>query len=196
MEENINTDNSTKNSLYSENFEYKKSEKVDRTNSPEIVKIIAEILTNLCEENKSNSESKLLLLKPFISKKIPSISIKDYIERILKYSKTFNEIVITILIYLDTICCRNKIYLNYYNIHKFIFAAFIAAVKFYQDDYYSIGYYAKLGGVSKKEAINLEYEFLILIDFKLLVNQNLYDKYYSNLKNVEDDDNDDIFDLM
>ena len=196
MEENISTNNSIKNSIYLENYESKKSEKVDGANTSEIVKIIAEILTNLCEENKSNSESKLLLLKPFISKKIPSISIKDYIERLLKYSKTFNEIAIIILIYLDTICCRNKIYLNYYNIHKFIFAAFIAAVKFYQDDYYFIGYYAKLGGVSKKEAINLEYEFLILIDFKLLVNQNLYDKYYNNLKNLEDDDNDDIFDLM
>ena len=57
-----------------------------------------------------------------------------------------------------------------------------------------MNYYAKLGGVSKKEIINLEYEFLNLIDFKLYIDQTLYDKYKQNLQNLEngdDDDNDD-----
>lgn len=192
MEENISSDYSTKNSIYSENFGNLKSEKENNENKSLVIsKIIAELLTNICEEGKSNNESNLILLKPFISKKVPSITIKDYIERLLKYSKTFNEIVIIVLIYLDTICAKNKLNLNYYNIHKFIFAAFIVAVKFYEDDYYSISYYAKLGGISKKEAISLEYEFLILIDFKLFVNQNLYDKYYNYLSSLNDDDEDD-----
>ena len=192
MEENISSDYSTKNSIYSENFGNLKSEKENNENKSLVIsKIIAELLTNICEEGKSNNESNLILLKPFISKKVPSITIKDYIERLLKYSKTFNEIVIIVLIYLDTICAKNKLNLNYYNIHKFIFAAFIVAIKFYEDDYYSIGYYAKLGGISKKEAISLEYEFLILIDFKLFVNQNLYDKYYNYLSSLNDDDEDD-----
>ena len=192
MEENISSDYSTKNSIYSENFGNLKSEKENNENKSLVIsKIIAELLTNICEEGKSNNESNLILLKPFISKKVPSITIKDYIERLLKYSKTFNEIVIIVLIYLDTICAKNKLNLNYYNIHKFIFAAFIVAIKFYEDDYYSISYYAKLGGISKKEAISLEYEFLILIDFKLFVNQNLYDKYYNYLSSLNDDDEDD-----
>ena len=199
MEENISSDYSTKNSIYSENFGNLKSEKENNENKSLVIsKIIAELLTNICEEGKSNNESNLILLKPFISKKVPSITIKDYIERLLKYSKTFNEIVIIVLIYLDTICAKNKLNLNYYNIHKFIFAAFIVAIKFYEDDYYSISYYAKLGGISKKEAISLEYEFLILIDFKLFVNQNLYDKYYNYLSSLNDDDDedDDELDLL
>ena len=199
MEENISSDYSTKNSIYSENFGNLKSEKENKENKSLLIsKIIAELLTNICEEGKSNNESNLILLKPFISKKVPSITIKDYIERLLKYSKTFNEIVIIVLIYLDTICAKNKLNLNYYNIHKFIFAAFIVAIKFYEDDYYSISYYAKLGGISKKEAISLEYEFLILIDFKLFVNQNLYDKYYNYLSSLNDDDDedDDELDLL
>ena len=58
-----------------------------------------------------------------------------------------------------------------------------------------MNYYAKLGGISKKEAINLEYEFMNLIDFKLFVNQQLYDKYYNYLSNLkEDDDDEDIYD--
>ena len=160
-----------------------------------ISKIISEILTVICQEGKSNIDSKLTLIKPFISKKIPSISIKDYIERLLNYSNTFNEIAIIILIYLDNICGKYKINLNYYNIHKFIFAAFIVANKFYEDHYDSIGLYAKLGGISKKEAIILEYEFMNLIDFNLFVNQELYNKYYNYLKNLENDDIYDEYDL-
>ena len=47
--------------------------------------------------------------------------------------------------------------------------------------------YAKIGGVSKKEIIYLEYEFLKLIKFNLFVKENLFDLYKSNLNNVEND---------
>jgi hypothetical protein len=193
MEENLSSDYSSKKSLYSsENSKIDKPKDNNESNNFGLVKIISELLVDICEEGKSNIDSKSALIKSFISKKIPAISIKDYIERILKYSKAFKEIVIIILIYLDTICAKNKIYLNYNNIHKFIFAAFIVAIKFYEDDNYSISYYAKLGGISKKEAINLEYEFMCLIDFKLFVNQKLYEKYYNYLMSLQEDDIEDV----
>ena len=73
-------------------------------------------------------------------------------------------------------------------------AAFISAIKFYEDEYYSLNYYAKLGGISKKELINLEYEFLNLMDFQLFVKQELYEKYYNNLFQLQnEDDEEDIF---
>ena len=56
-----------------------------------------------------------------------------------------------------------------------------------------MNYYAKLGGVSKKEIINLEYEFLNLIDFKLFIDQKLFDKYKQNLQNLENGDDDDDY---
>ena len=192
MEDFLSSDYSSKNSIFSrENSRLMKQRNEPDIKLYSISKVISEILMGICEEGKSNKESKKHLVKPFISKKIPTISIKDYIDRLLKYSKTFDEIVIIILIYIDTICAKHDINLNYYNIHKFIFAAFIVAIKFYEDDYYSIQYYAKLGGISKKEAINLEYEFMSLMDFKLFVKQELFEKYYNNLGNLEDNDDDD-----
>ena len=158
----------------------------------DICNIVSALLTDICEEGKHNIESKIALLKPFISRKIPTISIKDFIDRLLKYSKAFKEIIIIILIYLDNICAKNKINLNYYNIHKLIFGAFISAVKFYEDHLYSMKYYAKLGGISLKEALVLEYEFMSLIDFKLFVNQEVYDKYYNYLYDLENDINDEL----
>ena len=195
MEDFLSSDYSSRNSLFSSHLLNSKPIKDDCAEKTiSFSKIISELLTDICEERKPNLDSKLILLKPFVSKKIPNISLSDYIERLLKYSKAFNEIMIIILIYLDNICTKHEINLNNYNIHKLILAAFISAIKFHEDDYYSISYYAKLGGVSKKEAINLEYEFMNLMDFQLFVNQELYEKYYKYLFRLQEEIEEDILD--
>ena len=178
-----------KNSITISNNEKEKSK---------IIKIIAELLKGICEEsksNKNNKEESLLLVKPFISKKIPSISIIDYIERLLSYSKISDKLFIIVLIYIDRICGKHFINLNYNNIHKIILASFICTIKYYEDDYYSMNFYARIGGITKKELISLEYEFLVLIDFKLYVGNDLFEKYNNYLKTLDIEDDDfDIYD--
>ena len=157
--------------------------------------IIAKLLTDICEEGKTNLETNLLLIKPFISKKIPSITINDYIDRLLKYSKVSEEIFILVLIYIDLLNRKYKINLNYNNIHKLILASFIVTVKFHEDEHYSLKYYAKLGGISLKEIINLEYVFLTLLDFRLYISEELFQKYNNYLLNLENSDDDDDSDF-
>ena len=195
MEDSVFSENESKNSTYSRKNSGNIEQKNEAANEKSflISKIISEIFIVKCEEGKSNMESEKNLLNSFISRKIPKISIKDFIDRLLKYSKTFHEIAVIIFIYIDKICNKHKINLNYYNIHKLIFAAFIVAIKFHEDENYSMSYYAKLGGISTKEAIKLEYEFISLIDFKLFVEQKVYDKYYSYLHSL-DENEDDLFD--
>lgn len=195
MLDNENTDHSSLDSFYSSQNKNKINDIImqNETKKNGIIKVISNLLKDICEEGKSNKEDKLLLIKPFVSKKIPSISINDYIERLLKYGKVFEEIFILSLIYIDRICRNRKINLNYYNIHKLILASFIVTIKFHEDDYYSLTYYAKLGGISKKEIVILENEFLKLIDFKLFVETELFNKYSSNLRNLENEEDDDDF---
>ena len=195
MEDSLNSKNNTKNSTYSRDNSGIIEQKNEAANEKSflISKIISEIFIDKCEEGKSNIESKIYLLKSFTSRKIPKISIKDFLDRLLKYGKTFDEIAIILFIYIDKICNKHKINLNYYNIHKLILAAFIVAIKFHEDKYYSMSYYAKLGGISTKEAIKLEYEFISLIDFKLFVEQKEYDKYYNYLHSL-DENEDDLYD--
>ena len=201
MEDSVFSENESKNSTYSRKNSGNIEQKNEAANEKSflISKIISEIFIVKCEEGKSNMESETNLLNSFISRKIPKISIKDFIDRLLKYSKTFHEIAVIIFIYIDKICNKHKINLNYYNIHKLILAAFIVAIKFHEDENYSMSYYAKLGGISTKEAIKLEYEFISLIDFKLFVEQKVYDKYYSYLHSLdenEDDFYDDDFNIV
>jgi len=190
MEENENTDNTSLNSFYSfenkkkyENKIYYNGYYISKT-----LKLISDLLNDICKEDKKNKEDKKLLIKPFISKKIPAISIFEYIERLSKYSKVSDEVFIFVLIYIDRICGIYKINLNYYNIHKLIIASFIVSIKYHEDEYYSIDFYAKIGGIPKKEMINLEYTFLNLIQFNLFVKEEIFNKYNNSLKNLEDDD--------
>ena len=100
-------------------------------------------------------------------KTIPDISINDFLERLSKYSKASDEIFILTLIYIDRVCHYYSIKLNYNNIHKLILASMIIAIKYNEDEYYSIKFYAKLGGVTKAEMNLLEYHFIYLINFKI-----------------------------
>ena len=163
-------------------------ENESQSNTSKELSIIADLLTDICEESTTNKDTNGPIIKPFISKKIPSVSIKSYLDRLAKYSKIENNTLLLILIYIDKVCDINKIRLNYFNIHKMILASMLVAIKYNEDDYYSNSFYAKVGGVSKSEIDVLEYEFLVLIDFNLYVSDDLFLKYYDYIKNVEDDE--------
>ena len=164
------------------------NENESQSNTSKELSIIADLLTDICEESTTNKDTNGPIIKPFISKKIPSVSIKSYLDRLAKYSKIENNTLLLILIYIDKVCDINKIRLNYFNIHKMILASMIIAIKYNEDDYFSNSFYAKVGGVSKSEIDVLEYEFLVLIEFNLYVSDDLFLKYYDYIKNVEDEE--------
>ena len=171
------------------------NEKIDK----KIIQKISNLLTDICEENtKEHKKEKFsyeicVNIKPFISKNIPIISIKDYLERLCQYSKINSSTVILILIYIDILCNRNKLKLTYFNIHKLILGAMMAAIKYNEEGYYSIKFYGKLGGVSKAELCQLEYNFISLINFNLYVSEELFQKYNDYISSA-DSDEDDYFD--
>ena len=105
------------------------------------LEIISDLLTNICEESSKDRDTNGLFMKYFLSKKIPSISIQNFLERLTKYSKMENNT-----------------------------------------------FYAKIGGVKKSEIDVLEYQFLILIDFKLYVSEELFEKYSDYIQNTNLDD--------
>ena len=82
-----------------------------------IASILTEIITeNIGEEKKALRDQQMSL--PFFSKKIPSISIKSYLERIIKYSKMADTTLILVLIYIDKLCEMNNFLLTSNNVHR------------------------------------------------------------------------------
>jgi hypothetical protein len=158
------------------------------------IELISDLLVKICEENKIKKCNKNFLLKSFTCENIPSISIKDYFLRLSKHAKVNESTIILILIYIDRICNMNHFILTYYNIHKLILAAFILAIKYNEDNYYSMVYYSKIGGVPVAELNKLEFEYLILIGFRLFVHTQLFEKYYNDLMSLKDDSDEEDYD--
>ncbi len=161
-----------------------------------ILKKISELLTDICDENKKEKNLFYKPLKSFYSMNIPIISIKDYLEHLYKYTKISSSTIVLILIYIDRICNLYKCKLSYYNIHKLILGSMVVASKYNEDYYfYSLKYYAKIGGVSQAEIFNLEYNFLALLNFKLYVTEELFYKYNDYLLSSDSDDDSDNWDF-
>ena len=154
-----------------------------------IIKKMSDLLSDICYDNTKNLKSeKNLYIKPFLMRNIPPISIKDYLERLCKYSKINTSTIILILIYIDRICNIQKFKLTYYNVHKLILASMVIAIKYNEDEYYSNKFYSKLGGVSISEIVFLEYNFLSLIHYNLFVNNELFKKYNDYISSADSDE--------
>ena len=145
-----------------------------------LLKEISTTLNSIIQENSKNKnhhkDNSL-----FSRQQIPKISIFDYLLRIQKYSGIEESTIIISLIYIDRICKKKGIVLSKYNIHRLIFTAILIAIKYNEDIIYDNLYYSKIGGVTKKELLILENEFLQLIDFNLFVSNKIYQKYYEYL---------------
>lgn len=153
------------------------------------VELIADLLKSICDKNESQAlNSNLNLLKSFTTKVAPSISIKNYLIRLTQFTKMEESTMIFILIYIDRINNYNKIQLTHRNIYKLILASALVAIKFNEDVHYSLEVYAKIGGIPQSELENLEYQFLILLQFTLNVDKSLYDKYSESLLSFQDDE--------
>ena len=173
----------------------KKNDKIIKISKDEFVplktiEIISDLLNNICEENKIKSETINKSIKPFMTKNIPSMSIKDYLIRLSQFTKMNESTIILILIYIDRICNINNFRLSYRNIYKLILSSMIIAIKYNEDNFYSSEVYAKLGGLSLLELNYLEFQFLILIKFSLFIEKDLFDKYNDYLLSFQEEEND------
>ncbi|KAH3688425.1 hypothetical protein WICPIJ_000564 [Wickerhamomyces pijperi] len=64
-----------------------------------------------------------------------------------------------------------------YNIHRLIIAGVTVASKFFSDIFYKNSRYAKVGGLPLEELNHLEIQFLLLTDFKLLIQTEELQRY-------------------
>jgi phosphate system cyclin PHO80 len=151
-----------------------------------LIQAISEILTKLIEQNKKQENYKEIILKQknmiFSANPIPKISIYDYLIRINKYSEIETSTLICSLILIDHISQSSDIILTYYNIHRIIFAAILASIKYNEDSFYGNKFYAEIAGVKLKELNMIEYTFLELTDFNVFIKTEEYKEYTIYLK--------------
>lgn len=177
MDESVSS-NTTDNSIYSkETMVSMEKERQTQRKKSVIIHSIAINLTDLITENLRNIKSHYIKKDIFYVTNLPMISIIDYLNRILKYSEINISSIVLAVIYIDKMCEQQRYVLSQHNIHRLILSACLISAKFNEDKVFNNSYFAKIGGVSVKEVNQLEYEFYVLLDFKLIVDKGYYDKY-------------------
>jgi hypothetical protein len=137
------------------------------------------LLHILSENKKSNDYYKKIESNydgHFTYKVKPPISLLDYLKRIIKYLKIEFSTLIISMIYIDRVC-KERVFINEYNIHRVMLIAIYIAYTFNEDCIHDNNYLALVSGISKKEMVLLENEFLELIDFKLFVSDDTFNEY-------------------
>ena len=114
----------------------------------------------------------------------PSISLTDYLERILYYAHPEPSTLISSLIYIDRLCSIGKITLTELNVHRVLFTSVFLAIKYNEDEKYKIEYYAQTGGMSVKELLGPESEFVSRVEFNFYINEEEYKKYSDYIKTI------------
>ncbi|KAG0145292.1 hypothetical protein CROQUDRAFT_78932 [Cronartium quercuum f. sp. fusiforme G11] len=121
-------------------------------------------------------------LTRFHSRSPPSITIKDYLKRIYKYTSVEPVCLLSILPYIDRICEKLASFtICSLTVHRFVITAVTVSSKTICDSFYANSRYAKVGGIGLGEMNLLEREFLISIDYRLITTGEVLNKYYLSL---------------
>lgn len=152
---------------------------------------ITQILNSVLAENKklSNYKEKISSQKnmSFTSYDKPSVTINEYLVRIQKYSEAEDSTIIMGLMYVDRICEIAKIVLTPYNIHRLLFTAIFLAIKYNEDVVFSDTFYSRVSGIPIKELKQLELDFVLLVQFKLFIKKEEYQKYKVYIDRIEEE---------
>jgi hypothetical protein len=130
----------------------------------------------LDHNNEINTE-----ITRFHSKTPPAIKISNYLQRFIKYADLSVPILISIIIYIDRVAERKNFVLNSFTIHRFMIASITCGTKAIHDLYLSNRHYAKVGGISTQELSILEFDFLEMIGWNVVVTTEELQDYYSKL---------------
>ncbi|EDR04898.1 uncharacterized protein LACBIDRAFT_303755 [Laccaria bicolor S238N-H82] len=123
----------------------------------------------------------------FHARNVPTITLEAYLLRILKYCPTTNHVFLSLLVYFDRMSKLSQdatgraFVIDSYNIHRLVIAGVTVASKFFSDVFYTNSRYAKVGGLPLPELNQLELQFLLLNDFRLVISSAEMQRYAEQL---------------
>jgi hypothetical protein len=115
-----------------------------------------------------------ILAKKFLSKKVPPISLKEYLLRLHKYCPMSTAVYLAASVYISRMTLvENVLRVLPKNMHRLVLAGVWVASKALEDLSYAHSRVAKVGGVTEQELTKLEISFCFLADFELRVDARM-----------------------
>ncbi|MCQ2821095.1 MAG: hypothetical protein MJ252_27870 [archaeon] len=138
----------------------------------------AKQLEEIIKENMSDKNIKYIKKDLFYLNPPPKISIYDFLKGITLNTDIDISTIVCGVIYIDRMCEKRNYVLCFNNIHLLIIAACILSMKFNEDYFVRNLNMAQFHGVHVELVNQIEYEFYVLIDFNLYIEESLFKKYY------------------
>lgn len=108
----------------------------------------------------------------------PCMELVDYAKRIFKYFQCSHESTILGLVYIDRFLAKTPDFtLSHFNVHRLLLASIVVAAKFFDDAFLYNSFYAQVGGVSVQELNSLEFKLLEVIQWRLHVEPEDYERF-------------------
>jgi hypothetical protein len=115
-----------------------------------------------------------MLSRKFLSKKIPPIALKDYLQRLHRYCPMSTAVLLAASVYITRMALVEKLVRpSPKNMHRLVLAGLLVATKALEDLSFPHSRVAKVGGVSEQELSKLEVTFCFLADFDLRVDARM-----------------------
>ncbi|KDP23522.1 hypothetical protein JCGZ_23355 [Jatropha curcas] len=161
---------------------YENGERVSRI--PRVLQLFACVLERSIQKNESlfDESRKKDTVTVFHGSRSPSLSIRQYIERVFKYSRCSTSCFVVSYIYIERFLHRMDVSLTSLNVHRLLITSIMVAAKFLDDECYNNAYYAKVGGVSTAEMNRMEMKLLFNLDFRLQVTVEGFKNYCLKLE--------------
>eukprot|EP01132_Coremiostelium_polycephalum_P003112 gene3112-3891_t len=120
------------------------------------------------------------------NKKLPAISVKDYLNRLYKYAPCSRECFIASLVYIDRLSIECGMLINSFNIHRILITCLLISTKYLDDIFYNNEFYSQVGGVSLKEMNSLELDFLKMLNFSAICPNSLFEEYQREMESSKE----------
>ena len=146
-----------------------------------ILNSISNILNELTIKNSKKQGNKIEN-DIFETSENPNISLLDYLTRIVEYSNCEENTLISALIYIDRIAKIKNI--TKLNVYKLIFTSILISLKYNEDGIYDNVYYSQIAGVSVQELFQMEYEYVLLLNFNFNISEFIFNQYKIALETI------------
>lgn len=121
-------------------------------------------------------------LTVFHATRVPQVSIEDYLKRIAMYFPCSDECLVLGLVYIDRVLHLHPDFVvSGLSIHRLLVTAITLSAKFHNDLFFRNEHYAKVAGLKAQELRSLEARFLQLIDWRLHVQPEEYQRHLTNV---------------
>jgi hypothetical protein len=135
-----------------------------------VVKTIVAHLTSILEETS--------VLAEFEGKNLPSISLSEYVDRLIRYvdawageSPSITSVGIRCALMAVEYIDRLEVPISSRSIHRLMMCAVLVAVKFTEDFAISNRFWAKVGGIDLEEMNRMEFAFCKLLNWKFSISR-------------------------